>query len=61
MACHEGAKFSCERFNTLFQRFALIGERDFTAVAVDCLCNAPGDGAVVGHAHDETAFACHEA
>ena len=39
---------------------ALIGEGEFGAGLVQGLGDAPGDGAVVGDAHDQAALALHE-
>ena len=49
-----------QRHHALLEQIALIGEGQFGAGLVQRLGDAPGDGAVVGHAHDQAAFAFHE-
>jgi len=54
------AEFVGERFDSLLDRLALVGERQFGALCGTRLGDAPGDGTVVGDAHDEPAFARHQ-
>ena len=49
-----------ERRHPLFQRFALVGERDFAAVRVHRPGDRPGDRPVVGDAHHQAALAGHQ-
>jgi len=52
-ACGQGA-------NTLFQRFALEGEGQFRPLRVGRLGNTPGDGTLIGNAHNQASFAGHK-
>ena len=45
----------------LAEQVALVGKGQFGARIVQGLGDAPGDGVLVGHAHDQAAFALHEA
>ena len=56
-----GADAFGERAHALFQRFALIGEGELGARVMGGLGDAPGDGAIVGDAHDQAALACQNA
>ena len=49
-----------QRLHPLEQRLALIGEGKLGALAAARLRDAPGDGAVVGDAHDQAALARHK-
>ena len=46
--------------HALFQRLTLIGKGNLAPLSGDCLRNAPGDGAVIGHPHDQAALAGHQ-
>src|SRR5262245_50708788 len=50
-----------QRFHPLLQRVTLICECEIGAVVAAGACNAPGDRAVIGHAHDQPALAAHQA
>ena len=54
-----GAELGGERPHALFQRLSLVGERDLGALRRGGLGDAPGDRAVVRHAHDEALLASH--
>ena len=58
---HEGAQFLRQRLDTLLQRVALPGQRNFRARVGTGLGDAPSDGTIIGDTHDEAAFASHEA
>src|SRR5512139_952740 len=60
MTDDETVYFFGERFHPLLQRVALIGEGEVGAVVAAGARNAPGDRAVVGHAHDQPALATHQ-
>ncbi len=49
-----------ERLDALFQRVALIGERQFGTLRMAGLRDAPGNRPVVGDAHDEAALGPQE-
>ena len=49
-----------ERLDPLLQRVALIGERQFGALRMAGLGDAPGNRPVVGDAHDEAALGPQE-
>ncbi len=49
-----------QRLDALLERIALIGEGESRALRRRGLGDAPGDGAVVGHSHDQAALALHE-
>ena len=49
-----------QRLDPLLQRVALVGEGEVGAVVAAGPRDAPGDRAVVGHAHDQPAFAAHQ-
>ena len=49
-----------QRAHPLLEGVALIGEGQLGAGLVERLGDAPGDGPVIGDAHDEAAFALHE-
>ena len=55
MADDEGVELLGERTDALLQRVALIGEGEVGARRAGRLGDAPGDGTVVGEAHDESA------
>ncbi len=61
MAGDMGADAFGERAHALFQRFALIGEGELGARVMGGLGDAPGDGSVVGDAHNQAALACQNA
>ena len=50
---------TCQRFDTLAEHLALIAERQFGPGCMQRLGDPPGDGMVVGHPHDQAAFAVH--
>jgi hypothetical protein len=50
-------EFGRQRLDALLQSIALIGEGQFRTLLGAGLGNAPGNRAVVGHAHDEAALA----
>ena len=50
-----------KRLDALAQRFALIGEGKLGALGPEGLGNTPGDGVIIGNAHDQTAFSLHQA
>ena len=50
-----------QRLDALAERLALIGEGEFRAFGGEGLGDAPGDGMIVGDAHDQAAFARHQA
>src|SRR5690606_6313570 len=54
------AEFVGERLHTLQHHIALIGDRQFGAVCVQCLGDAPGERFVVREAHDQPALALHQ-
>ena len=54
------AELSRQRLDALLERIALIGEGERRALRRRRLGDAPGDRAVVGHAHDQAALALHE-
>ena len=56
-----GADFGGQRFNPLLDRVALIGKGQFRPVPGAGLGNAPGNRPVIGNAHDQPAFASHQA
>ena len=49
-----------QRLDPLLQRVALIGKGDFGTLGRQLLGDAPGNGFVIGKAHDEPALACHK-
>ncbi|MGY3449320.1 hypothetical protein ACVILH_001662 [Bradyrhizobium sp. USDA 4353] len=49
-----------KRTHALAERIALVGEGHLGAVRSERLGDAPGDRMVVGDAHHQTAFACHQ-
>ena len=49
-----------QRLDALLERLALVGEGKVGAVVAAGARDAPGDRAVVGHAHDQPAFAAHQ-
>ena len=58
---HDGrAGFLRQRTHALLQRLTQIGEGQLGPLGAARLGDAPGDGAVVGDAHDETLFAGHQ-
>ena len=61
LADDQGVELAGERPNPALQRLALIGERDFRPSLPRRLGDAPGDRAIVGQAHHQTAFAAHRA
>ncbi len=56
-----GADAVGQRLDALSEGFALIGERQFRAVLGQSLGDAPGDGVIIGDAHDEAPLAGHQA
>ncbi len=60
MAHHQAAYFLGKRLDALLERVALIGESKLGAMLAAGLGDAPGDRAVIGHAHDQAAFAAHQ-
>jgi hypothetical protein len=50
-----------QRLHALLERLALVGEGEVGAMIAAGARNTPGDRAVVGHAHDQPAFAAHQA
>ena len=50
-----------QRHHALAEQIALIGKGQLRACFMQRLGDAPGDGMLVGHAHDQAAFALHEA
>jgi hypothetical protein len=54
------ARFRCQRIDALLQGIALIGKGQFGAMVGASLGNAPGDGTVVGDAHDQALLAGHD-
>jgi hypothetical protein len=61
MTDDQAVDFLSQRFHPLPQRIALICECEVGAVVAAGASNAPGDRAVVGHAHDQPALAAHQA
>ena len=61
MADDSGIQFSRQRLDTLLQRFALIGEGEIGALLVARLGDAPCDGTVIRHPHNEAAFPAQDA
>ena len=58
---HElGADLFGQRLDPLLDGLALIGEGDLGALIGHGLGDAPGDGAIIGNAEHEPAFACHQ-
>ena len=55
-----GADTVGQRFHTFAERIALIGEGEFRTVIGEHFGDAPGDGMIIGDAHDEAAFAFHQ-
>ena len=55
-----GTDLGGERLDTLFEGVALIGEGERGAVRGGALGDAPGDGPVVGDAHDQAPLAAHQ-
>ena len=55
-----GAERLRQRRHALAERLALIGEGEFRAVLAQGLGDAPGNGMVVGDAHDEAALSLHQ-
>lgn len=53
------ADFGGQRLDTLLERFALIGEGNLGALIGQRLGNAPGNGMLIGDAHDEAALPRH--
>jgi hypothetical protein len=53
-------RLSASGAHALAQRLALVGEGEFGAVRGERAGDAPGDGMVVGHAHDQAATALHQ-
>jgi hypothetical protein len=49
-----------ERLHALAEGVALVGEGEFGAVLMQSLRNAPGDGVIIGDAHDQAALAGHQ-
>lgn len=47
--------------HALLEALTLIGESELRTGFMERAGDAPGDGAIVGHAHDEAALALHEA
>jgi len=60
MAGKNAADFRYQRLDPLLQGIALVRKRNLAALSVNGLGNTPGDGAVVGNAHDEAALARHQ-
>ena len=54
------AELSGQRIDPLFQRITLIGERQFRPGLGQGPGNAPGDGFVIGKAHDQPTLALHQ-
>ena len=61
MADHQAVDLLGQRLDPLLERVALIGEGKFGAMLAAGPRDAPGDRAVVGDAHDQPAFAAHQA
>ena len=59
VADDDAADLLGQRLDPLLQRVALVGEGEFGAVVAAGPRDTPGDRAVVGHAHDQPAFAAH--
>ena len=55
-----GADVYGERLDPLFQGVALIGEGQFSTLGGARFGDAPGDGPVVGDAHDQAALSGHQ-
>ncbi len=49
-----------QRHHALLEQIALIGEGQLRTRFMQSLGDTPGDGVLVGHAHDKAAFALHE-
>src|SRR5262245_7611442 len=60
VANHEAIHLLGQRLNPLLESVALIGEGEIGALGSAGTGNAPGDRAVVGHAHDQAAFTTHQ-
>ena len=60
MADHQAADLLGQRLDALLERVALVGEGKLGAMVAAGARDAPGDRAVVGHAHDQPAFAAHQ-
>ena len=50
-----------QRQHALLEHIALIGKGQFRAGLVQRLGDAPGNGVLIGDAHDQAAFALHQA
>ena len=61
VADHNTTDLLRQRFHALFQRIALICERQIGAMGTACFGNAPAERAIIGDPHDQAAFAAHEA
>jgi hypothetical protein len=60
MPNHQTANFGDERFDTLLESIALIGECEIGTLGAGSLGNAPGDGSVVRYPHDQAALSAHQ-
>ena len=61
MADHQAVHFLGQRLDPLLERVALVGEGEVGAMVAAGARDAPGDRAVIRHAHDQPAFAAHQA
>src|SRR5262249_37817240 len=57
MADYETADLGRERLDALLESVALIGEGKLRTLRARCLCDAPGERAIVGDAKDQSALA----
>src|SRR5690606_39603124 len=55
-----GTELGGERLDALLQRISWIAKGYLGALGVQGLGDTPGNGAVVGDAHDKAALACHK-
>jgi hypothetical protein len=53
-------KFFRQRDDPFFQSFVLIGNGDLRTLRIKRLSNAPGNGFVIGEAHNQALFASHK-
>ena len=60
IAGDHGADLGGQRLDALPERLTLIGEGDLAALGMNGLGDSPGDGTVVGNAHDDAALARHQ-
>ena len=60
MAEQHAAEFFGQRLDTLLERVALPGQRNFSARRMAGLGDAPGNRAIVGDAEDHSALALHQ-